>query len=184
MAHGILTGRTVIELGSMIAAPFAAHILSQLGAEVIKIEPPSGDTTRKLVRGGPSGTYIAYSRGKKSICLDLRSDEGQAILDRLLATADIVVHNLSPGAARRLGITYERCAAQNGAVVYCHIKGYAEGPLADQPASNPIAEAATGVMSSNRIDGRPSRLGPRISPHRRGDGPMRGRRRRGSAEPC
>ncbi|WP_075220475.1 CaiB/BaiF CoA transferase family protein [Acuticoccus yangtzensis] len=160
MAPGILAGRTVVELGSMIAAPFAAHILSQLGATVIKIEAPGGDTTRGLVRGGPSGTYIAYSRGKESLCLDLRNDEGQAILDRLLAGADIVLHNMSPGAARRLGLTYERAAAANPAVVYCHIKGYGEGPLADEPASNPIAEAATGVMYSNRIDGRPSRLGP------------------------
>ncbi|RAI00852.1 carnitine dehydratase [Acuticoccus sediminis] len=160
MVPGILAGRTVLELGSMIAAPFAAHILSQLGAEVIKIEPPSGDTTRKLVRGGPSGTYIAYSRGKKSICLDLRSPEGQTILDTLIAGADIVVHNLSPGAARRLGMTYERCAAQTPGIVYCHIKGYGPGPLAEEVASNPIAEAATGVMYSNRVDGRPSRLGP------------------------
>ncbi|UOM32659.1 CaiB/BaiF CoA-transferase family protein [Acuticoccus sp. I52.16.1] len=160
MVPGILAGKTVLELGSMIAAPFAAHILSQLGATVIKIEPPAGDTTRKLVRGGPSGTYIAYSRGKKSICLDLRGDDGQAILDRLIAGADIVLHNLSPGAARRLDVTYQRCAALNSALVYCHIKGYGEGPLADEPASNPIAEAATGVMYANRVDGRPSRLGP------------------------
>ncbi|WP_108660107.1 CaiB/BaiF CoA transferase family protein [Acuticoccus kandeliae] len=160
MAPGILAGRTVLELGSMIAAPFAAHILSQLGADVIKIEPPSGDTTRKLVRGGPSGTYIAYSRGKKSACLDLRSDEGQEILERLIANADIVLHNLSPGAARRLGLSYERCAKARPGIVYCHIKGYGPGPLEEEVASNPIAEAATGVMYSNRVDGRPSRLGP------------------------
>ncbi|MDB6101422.1 MAG: putative acyl-CoA transferase/carnitine dehydratase, partial [Gammaproteobacteria bacterium] len=61
----------MIELGTMLAAPFAAHILSQLGAEVIKVEPPSGDPTRCLVRGGPSGTFIAYSHGKKSVCIDL-----------------------------------------------------------------------------------------------------------------
>ncbi len=160
MRPGILAGRKVLELGSMIAAPFAAHVLSQLGAEIIKIEPASGDTTRKLVRGGPSGTYIAYSRGKRSICLDLRSDAGQVVLSRLIADADIVVHNLSPGAARRLGITFERCEAERPGIVYCHIKGYGPGPLAEEVASNPIAEAATGVMYSNRVDGRPSRLGP------------------------
>jgi len=160
MNTGILAGKTVVELGSMIAAPFATHILNQLGAEIIKIEPPSGETTRKLVRGGPSGTYIAYNRGKKSLCLNLQSKDGQAIFRRLVEQADIVVHNLSPGAARRLGVTYEICAAINPRIVYCHIKGYGPGPLAEEVASNPIAEAATGVMYSNRVDGRPSRLGP------------------------
>ncbi|MCX8997213.1 CoA transferase [Rhizobiaceae bacterium BDR2-2] len=157
---GILTNRKVLELGSMIAAPFATHILSQLGAEVIKIEPPGGETTRKLVRGGPSGTYIAYNRGKRSLCLDIGSDEGRDIFRRLLADADVVLHNLSPSAARKLNVTYDDCVAVNPDIVYCHIKGYGEGPLAEEIASNPIAEAATGVMFANRVDGRPSRLGP------------------------
>ncbi|GAB4347412.1 MAG: CoA transferase [Oricola sp.] len=160
MIAGVLANKTVLELGSMIAAPFATHILNQLGAEVIKIEPPAGETTRKLVRGGPSGTYIAYNRGKKSLCLNLRSDEGQDIFRRLVESSDIVVHNLSPGAARRLNVTYDACAAINPDIIFCHIKGYGHGPLAEEVASNPIAEAATGVMFSNRIAGRPSRLGP------------------------
>src|SRR5215471_17486295 len=74
-----LAGRRVIELGTMVAAPFATHILANLGAEVIKIEPPSGDTTRALVRGGPSGTLIAYSHSKKGICLDLTTEEGKEV---------------------------------------------------------------------------------------------------------
>ena len=160
MKNGVLSGMTVIELGSMIAAPFATHILHQLGAEVIKIEPPAGETTRKLVRGGPSGSYLAFNRGKKSLCLDLQSDEGQEIFSRLVSQADIVIHNLSPSAARKLGATWEMCSALNPDIVFCHIKGYGEGPLSEEVASNPIAEAATGVMFSNRIDGRPSRLGP------------------------
>lgn len=160
MKPGILADKTVLELGSMVAAPFATHILGQLGAQVIKVEPPGGETTRKLVRGGPSGTYIAYNRGKKSICLDLRSVDGQAILRRLVENADIILHNLSPGAARRLNVTYDHCVGLNPKIVYCHIKGYGAGPMSEEIASNPIAEAATGVMYSNRIDGRPSRLGP------------------------
>ena len=70
-----LAGRRIIELGSMVAAPFATHILSQLGAEIIKVEPPAGDPTRKLVRGGPSGTFIAYNHGKRIICLNLSTLE-------------------------------------------------------------------------------------------------------------
>src|ERR1051325_945739 len=106
-----LAGLRVIELGTMLAAPFAAHILSQLGAEVIKVEPPSGDPTRSLVRGGPSGTFIAYSHGKKSVCIDLAKPEGRAAFSKLLASADALVHNLSPKAARKLQLRREDCAA-------------------------------------------------------------------------
>jgi len=150
----------VIELGTMLAAPFAAHILSQLGAEVIKVEPPAGDPTRVLVRGGPSGTFIAYSHGKKSVGIDLAKPEGHAAFAKLLATADVLVHNLAPKAARRLKLTREDCARINPRLIYCHIRGYAAGPQQDDLASNPVAEASTGVMEANRINGRPSRLGP------------------------
>lgn len=160
MNRSILAGKTVLEIGSMLAAPFAAHILAQLGAEVIKLEPPIGDPTRSLVRGGPSGTYIAYSRGKRSLCLDLASERGQEVFRRLVPKVDIILHNLAPGSARRLGVTYEDCAKLNPAIVFCHIRGYNDGPQADDLASNPIAEAATGVMHEHRIDGRPTRLGP------------------------
>lgn len=155
-----LAGRRIVELGTMLAAPFAAHLLSQLGAEVIKVEPPKGDPTRSLVRGGPSGTFIAYSHGKKSVCIDLALPEGHAALMALLADADALVHNLAPKAARKLKLTREDCVAVNPALVYCHIRGYAPGPQGDDLASNPVAEASTGVMEGNRIDGRPSRLGP------------------------
>ena len=155
-----LHGKRVIELGTMIAAPFAAHILASLGAEVIKIEPPSGDTTRALVRGGPSGTVIAYSHSKKSICLDLATPQGKEVFRKLAASADVVIHNLAPSAARKLGVTADDCAGVNPAIIHCHIKGYGQGPQADDLMTNPIAEAATGAMDDHRIDGRPSRFGP------------------------
>lgn len=160
MKIGVLAGKTVVELGSMIAAPFAAHLLNQLGAEVIKIEPQVGETTRRLVRGGPSGSYLAFNRGKRSLCLDLTSEDGQAAFCKLIEKADIVVQNLSPSAARKLGATFEACNKINPNIIFCHIKGYGAGPLEEQVASNPIAEAATGVMYYNRPDGRPARLGP------------------------
>jgi crotonobetainyl-CoA:carnitine CoA-transferase CaiB-like acyl-CoA transferase len=144
----------------MLAAPFAAHILSQLGAEIIKVEPPTGDPTRSLVRGGPSGTFIAYSHGKKSVCMDLSKGDGQAAFRALLKTADALVHNLSPKAARKLKLTRADCEATNPRLVYCHIRGYGTGPLQEELASNPVAEASTGVMEANRVNGRPSRLGP------------------------
>jgi len=155
-----LAGRRVIELGTMIAAPFATHILSQLGAEVIKVEPPSGDTTRALIRGGPSGTIIAYSHSKKAICLDLTTDGGKEIFRRLVASADVVIHNLAPSAARKLQVTADDCMAANPDIIHVHVKGYTHGPQADDLMTNPIAEAATGAMDDHRIDGRPTRFGP------------------------
>lgn len=155
-----LSGRRVIELGTMIAAPFATHILSQLGAEVIKIEPPTGDTTRSLVRGGPSGTFIAYNHGKKSLSIDLTTPEGGEVFQRLVQTADILIHNLSPAATGKLGITFQDLSEHNPNLVYCHIRGYSEGPQHNDLATNPVAEASTGVMDDHRVNGRPSRLGP------------------------
>ncbi|MGE3689809.1 MAG: CaiB/BaiF CoA transferase family protein [Novosphingobium sp.] len=160
MPHQPLAGRRVIEMGTMVASPFATHILANLGAEVIKIEPPSGDTTRALVRGGPSGTLIAYSHSKRAICIDLTTDAGKDVFGRLVESADVVIHNLAPSAARKLGVTAQDCHRINPALIHCHIKGYAHGPQADDLATNPVAEAATGVMDDHRIDGRPSRLGP------------------------
>ncbi len=160
MSQSPLSGRRVIELGTMLAAPFASHILSQLGAEVIKVEPPRGDPTRALVRGGPSGTFIAYSHGKKSVCIDLSKPEGHEAFCALLKTADALVHNLAPKAARKLQLTEAECKLVNPQLIYCHIRGYAAGPQEDDLASNPVAEASTGVMEGNRINGRPGRLGP------------------------
>ncbi|SDE41329.1 Crotonobetainyl-CoA:carnitine CoA-transferase CaiB [Paracoccus isoporae] len=160
MKNGVIAGKTVVELGSMIAAPYGAHLLNQLGADVIKIEPPTGDTTRKLVRGGPSGSFVAFNRGKRSLCLDMMSEAGSDAFRTLVARADIVLHNLSPSAARKLGVTFAGCNTINPDIIFCHIKGYGAGPLQEQVASNPIAEAATGVMYYNRPDGRPARLGP------------------------
>jgi crotonobetainyl-CoA:carnitine CoA-transferase CaiB-like acyl-CoA transferase len=144
----------------MIAAPFATHILSQLGAEVIKIEPPGGDTTRSLVRGGPSGTIVAYSHSKRALCVDLVQPGGKEVLRRLLATADVVVHNLAPATARKLGVTADDCLAIKPDLIHVHVKGYTHGPQADDLMTNPIAEAATGAMDDHRIDGRPTRFGP------------------------
>lgn len=156
----ILAGHRVIELGTMVAAPFAGHLLAQLGAEVIKVEPPAGDPTRTMLRGGPSGTFIAYSRGKRSMCIDLKTSEGQAVLRRLIGTANIIVHNLAPNSTRRLKVTHADCCELNPRIVYCHIKGYGAGPLENELASNPVVEASTGVMYSRRSNGRPTRLGP------------------------
>lgn len=160
MSHKPLVGRRIIEMGTMIAAPFATHILSQLGAEIIKVEPPTGDTTRALVRGGPSGTFIAYNHSKKSLAIDLTKAEGVEVFHKLVATADVLIHNLSPAASNKLGLTAEALAEVNPRLIHCHIRGYEAGPQHNDLATNPVAEASTGVMDDHRINGRPSRLGP------------------------
>ena len=85
---GPLAGLKVLQLGQLIAGPFAGKTQADFGAEVIKIEPPAGDTTRALVRGGPSGTIVAYSHSKKAICLDLTTEGGKAVFRKLVASAD------------------------------------------------------------------------------------------------
>jgi crotonobetainyl-CoA:carnitine CoA-transferase CaiB-like acyl-CoA transferase len=94
------------------------------------------------------------------VCIDLSKPEGHAALCKLLETADALVHNLAPKAARKLKLTRRECEAVNPRLIYCHIRGYGPGPQEDDLASNPVAEASTGVMENNRVDGRPSRLGP------------------------
>ncbi|MCX7865367.1 MAG: CoA transferase, partial [Novosphingobium sp.] len=85
---------------------------------------------------------------------------GREVFLRLVATADVVIHNLSPSASRKLGVTFEDCDAVNSSIIHCHIKGYGAGPQAEDLATNPVAEAATGVMDDHRVNGRPTRLGP------------------------
>lgn len=155
-----LSGKRVIEVGTMVAAPFATHILSQLGADVIKVEPLTGDTTRALVRGGPSGTFIAYNHGKRSVSIDLTSEQGQEVFRKIVAGADALIHNLAPSSARKLKVTAEDLADVSSSLICCHIRGYSAGPQEDELATNPVAEASTGVMEGHRINGRPSRLGP------------------------
>jgi crotonobetainyl-CoA:carnitine CoA-transferase CaiB-like acyl-CoA transferase len=156
----VLAGRRVIELGTMLSAPFAGHMLAQLGAEVLKVEPLSGDPTRTMLRGGAGGSFIACNRGKRSVCIDLKTSDGQAVLRRLIETADILIHNLAPHSTRHLKVTHADCVAANPRIVYCHIQGYGPGPLENEIASNPVVEASTGVMHGHRINGRPTRLGP------------------------
>lgn len=160
MGRPTLAGVRVLELGLYLAAPFAAHVLGQLGAEVIKIESPLGDPTRNVVKGGAGGTFISYSVGKRSLGLNLQTSEGQQVFERLVASADVLVHNLAPDSATKLRITAAACHRVNPDLIHCQIRGYGPGPRTNELASNPIVEAMTGVMFGHRVDGRPTRMGP------------------------
>lgn len=150
--RGSLTGLRVIDLTTSVAGPFATMILGDLGADVVKIERPgTGDDTRHWgppTWDGQSCHFNALNRNKRSVVLDLSTDEGRADLRGLAATADVLVENLRPGSLDRKGLGYARLREDNPRLVYCSITGYGpSGPLRDKPAYDPLMQAFSGLMS-------------------------------------
>lgn len=138
---GPLDGIRVIDFGQFLAGPFGPMVLSDLGAEVIKVEPVVGDTMR--MAGKP---FFACQRGKRDIAVNLKRPEGQQIALDLIATADVVHHNMTLGVATRLGIDYEACRAVNPSVIYCNTYAYGfEGPLAHSGGLDPLYQASAGL---------------------------------------
>ena len=159
-----LAGLKVLELGALIAGPFCAKVLAEVGAEVIKIEPPGqGDPLRKwrYVKGGTSVWWHVQSRGKKSVALDLRKPEGQAIARKLALAADIVVENFRPGTMEEWGLGYDALAALNPGLVMVRISGYGQtGPYRERPGFGVIGEAMGGLRHvTGTPDRPPSRTG-------------------------
>ena len=151
MSTGPLTGIRIIEVGHMLAGPYCGLLLADMGAEVIKIEPPEGDIARKVSPHfiGPHNAYFAsLNRNKKSVVLDLASEEGRAALESLASSAHALVTNLRPSAIKKLGLTYEALTACNSKLVCVALTGYGlDGPYAESPAYDYVIQAITGVMS-------------------------------------
>ncbi|VVD89257.1 Succinyl-CoA--L-malate CoA-transferase alpha subunit [Pandoraea anhela] len=163
---GALAGVKVLELGTLIAGPFAARMLGEFGAEVIKIEDPQhGDPLRKWRKlhpdaGGTSLWWAVQARNKKSVTINLKSPEGQEILRKLAAQADIVVENFRPGLLERFGLGYEQLCADNPGLVMVRLSGYGQtGPYRDRPGFGAIAESMGGLR---HITGYPELPPPRI----------------------
>ena len=159
-----LAGVRVVEVGVFMAAPFATMQLADLGADVVKVEPPEGgDPVRSTgpFVDGESSPYLRINRGKRSVALDLKSDAGRAAFLRLAQTADVVVENLRPGAMRRLGLGYDDVRELNPRVVYASASGFGQdGPLADLPGLDIMAQARGGLMSiTGNPDGSPVKIG-------------------------
>ncbi|MGH8976933.1 MAG: CaiB/BaiF CoA transferase family protein [Acidimicrobiia bacterium] len=154
----------VLELGAFIAGPFAGQLLGDLGAEVMKIEPPgAGDIMRRYgVRvEGRSLWWPAIARNKRSVAIDLRDDRGQALGRRLASTCDVVLENFKPGVLARWGMTYAELASDNPGVVLVHVSGFGQtGPRASEPGFGSIGEAMGGIrFTTGHPDRPPSRTG-------------------------
>jgi formyl-CoA transferase len=161
---GPLAGIRVLELGSFIAGPFAGQLLGDYGAEVIKIEPPGdGDPMRRwgINRDGESLWWPAIGRNKKSVVLDLRTDEGRDTVRRLVAECDVVLENFRPGTLAKWGLDYDRLVEVNPRIVVVHVSGFGQsGPRADEAGFGSIGEAVGGVRFTTGEPGaRPSRTG-------------------------
>lgn len=142
----------VLDLGSMVAGPGAATVLCDQGANVIKIEPTGmGDVMRYLssMRGGVSGLYHSVNRGKRSLCLNMKSEQGVALLQQLAAKADVVLQNYRPGVAERLGVDYDSLRKHQPDLIYLSASGFGDsGPNRDKPAYDAIIQAFAGISQS------------------------------------
>ncbi len=161
---GPLAGVRVLDFTRVLAGPAASLALADLGAEVIKIEPPgTGDETRTFppIRDGESHYFLSVNRGKKSIVVDLKSPAGVQLVKDLAAKCDIVVENYRPGVMDRLGLGYAALSAVNPRLIYCAISGYGQtGPLKDNPSFDIVLQAMSGALSMNGDpDGLPTKLG-------------------------
>ena len=164
--RGPLQGIRVIDLTTVMLGPFCTQILGEMGADVIKLEPPGGDIGRwtgAFKTPGMSSAYLMKGRNKRSVVLDLKKPEAKEPLKRLVKSADVFVHNIRPKAAARLGIDYESIAAIKPDIVYAAATGYGEeGPFVDKPAYDDLIQGASGLASLfGSVTGTP-RYGPSV----------------------
>ncbi|AOL24768.1 Crotonobetainyl-CoA:carnitine CoA-transferase CaiB [Erythrobacter litoralis] len=156
-----LKGIKVVEFTHMVMGPTVGHILAGLGAEIVRIEPIGGDRTRRL-KGSGAGYFPMYNRGKASICLDLKSEEGIAVAKDLVAGADVLVENFRPGALDRLGLDYESCAKANPRLIYASEKGFLPGPYEQRTALDEVAQMMGGLAYMTGPPGKPLRAGASV----------------------
>ena len=155
----MLDGVKVLDLTRMLSGPYAGMMLRDLGADVVKVEPPGGDPMRLLPPwsySGMSSYFLSINRGKRSVVLDLETREGQELLHRLVGSADVVLFNYRPGVAAKLGVDYETLVGINERIIVCSLTGFGEdGPWANRPSYDLVVQALSGAMSLTGEEGRP-----------------------------
>jgi CoA:oxalate CoA-transferase len=164
MYEGPLHGIRVLDLTTFLSGPYATQMLADLGAEIIKIEPPGGDSSREIPPhfvGDTSAYFLSVNRNKKSVCLDLKSSRARQILIDLAARCDLLIENFRPGVLTRLGLGPDQLRAGNPALVICSISGFGQdGPAAQRPAYDVVVQALSGGMSmTGELNGEPVRAG-------------------------
>ena len=157
-----LAGIRVVEFVHMVMGPTCGLVLADLGAEVIKIEPPDGDHTRHLTASG-AGFFPTYNRNKKSLAVDMKSAAGRAIVTKLLATADVVSENFRPGAMDKLGLGYAAVKKLRPDIIYCSHKGFLPGPYEHRTALDEVVQMMGGLAYMTGGKGRPVRAGASVN---------------------
>ena len=156
---GPLDGVRVLDLSTVVSGPLCAQVLGDLGADVIKVEAPAGDATRKMGLPdavGFTGWYLQFNRNKRGVSFDLKTEGGHEALCRIAAEVDILIENFRPGVTERLGIDYATLAANNPGLIYVSINGFgSEGPYRDLPAYDSVIQGIGGFMHTQGGDGEP-----------------------------
>jgi formyl-CoA transferase len=156
--HGPLSGVTVLDLSGYVAGPYGCALLGDLGALVIKIEPPEGDNLRNYpsTLPGESRAFLGVNRNKRGIGLDLKHPDGVGVLRRMVARADVLVHNFRPSVPARLGVDYDRMDTVNPRLIYCALTGYGDtGPLKERAGYDQVLQTMTGICVEQGRPGDP-----------------------------
>lgn len=156
-----LAGLRIIEMGHTVMGPSCSVVFADLGADVIKVEPPEGERTRQTTGFG-SGMFPLYNRNKRSLCLDLKSDAGKGILTKLITTADALVENFAYGTLDRLGFGWAQLEKINPRLVYCALKGFLGGPYEHRPALDEVVQYMGGLAYMTGPRGQPLRAGASV----------------------
>jgi crotonobetainyl-CoA:carnitine CoA-transferase CaiB-like acyl-CoA transferase len=167
MTPGALDGIRIFEFASYVSGPYAGMLLSDLGAEVVKVETPDGgDPFRMWGKTDYNGTFGSMNRNKKSVTLDLKTEAGRAAAHKLALCADVIIENMRAGAMERFGLGYEALAADNPRLVYCSITGFgSEGPYRDRPGYDTVGQAVSGLLSVLTDRKAPQPMGVSLSDH-------------------
>src|SRR6266568_116124 len=156
-----LSGIRVLEFCHTIMGPSAGLILADLGADVIKVEPANGDPTRRRI-GFAAGFFATFNRNKRSFAVDLKNEEGRALLYRLAITADVVLENFAPGTMDRLGCGFSDLSQKNSRLIYCALKGFLSGPYEHRPALDEVVQFMAGLAYMTGPPGQPLRAGSSV----------------------